>query len=92
MVGTVTGSLWGVLKDAEDLIEVGSGVVALNLSEEESLSIDKAGWLEDPAGSAAGSGEAVARVGEEEGLSVATDARGGKHSRVRCSSTWWAGK
>lgn len=43
MVGTVTGSLWGVLKDAEDLIEVGSGVVALNLSEEESLSIDKAG-------------------------------------------------
>lgn len=90
-VGTVTGPLKGALKDANTLTGAGSGVAALNLTEGDGLSADKAGWVEDLAGSLADSGEAVARVGEEEGLSVGIDARGGKHSWVRCSSTWWAG-
>lgn len=37
------------------------------------------------------SGEWCGGVGEDKGLSPAMDARGGKHRRMRYSSTSWAG-
>lgn len=91
MVGMTAGPLNGALNEAEALTAAGSGAVALNLTEADSLSLDAAGWMEDLAGADAGSGEGVGRVGEEEALSVEMDARGGKHRRARCSSTWRAG-
>lgn len=41
----------------------------------------------DLAAAGMGSGEGFGDVGDGEGLSARMDARGGKHRRVRCSST-----
>lgn len=94
----MVGPLNGALNEAEALTTAGSGAVALNLTEVECLRADEAGvgaaaltGQEDLAGAEVGSGEGFGGVGEEEPLSAAMDARGGKHRRVRWSSTWWAG-
>lgn len=94
MVGTIAGPLTGALNEAEALTvtAAGSGAAALNLTEAEGLRVDEAGagvltGPGDLAGADAGSGEGVGGVGEEEALSAATEARGRKHRRARCSST-----
>lgn len=94
MVGTVAGPLNGAFNEVEAGTVAGSGALALNLIEAEGLRVDDAGVgsgaltaLGDLAGASAGSGEVVGGVGEEDVLSAVMDARGGKHRRVRCSST-----
>lgn len=92
MVGTMTGPLDGALNEAEAPTPAESGAAALNLTEENGLRLDGAGvgaaGLTGPGDVAeGGSGERVGGVGEEEALSAATDARGGKHRRERYSST-----
>lgn len=85
MVGTTAGPLTA-LNETVALTMGGSGaVVVLYLTEADNLSADEAGGQEDLAETDSGSG--VGRMGEEDGLSVEMDARGGKHRRVRCSST-----
>lgn len=94
MVGPMAGPLNGALNETEALTAAGSRAAALNLTEAEGLSVDEVGvgaaaltGPGDLAGAEAGSGELVGGVGEEEALSAAMDARGGKHRRIRCSST-----
>lgn len=66
---------------------VGFGVVALVLTEADSLRVDETGGLGDLAVAGAGSGEGAGRVGEDDALSVVMEAMGGKHRRLRYSST-----
>lgn len=86
MVGTVDGAL-KALNEKLALSVGGSGAVVLYLTEVDSLSTDEAGGLEDLSGPDEDSGDGTGRMGEEDGLSVVMDARGGKHKRVRYSST-----
>lgn len=93
MVWTTAGPLNGALDGAEALTSAGSGAAARNLTEAEGLRVDETGvgaaaltGPGDLAWATAGSGEGVGGVGEEE-LPAAMDARGGKHRRVRYSST-----
>lgn len=72
----------------------GSGAADLSLTEADGLRMDEAGVHPgaligpgDLAEADAGSGEGVCGLGEEEALSAERDARGGRHRRVRCSST-----
>lgn len=90
----MVGPLYEALNEAETLISGGLGAAALNLTEAECLRLDEAGvgaaaltGPGDLAEAEMGSGEGFGGVGEDEALSAAMDARGGKHRRVRCSST-----
>lgn len=86
IVGTTAGPFDAALNEAEVLTVVGSGAVALFLTEAESLSVDDTGGLEDLVEAGAGPG-GVGSVSEEDALSVEMEARGGKHRRLRYSST-----
>lgn len=74
----MVGPLYEALNEAEALMtggpEAGVGAAALT-------------GPGDLAGARMGSGDGFGGVGEEEALSAAMDARGGKHTRLRCSST-----
>lgn len=90
----MVGPLYRALNEAEVLITGGSVAALLNLTEAECLRVDEAAVgaaaLTGPGdlpGAGVGSGEGFGGVGEEEALSAAMDARGGRHRRVRCSST-----
>lgn len=95
MVGTTAGPLNAALNEADaPTVVAGSGAADLCLTEADGLRADevagRAGALTGPGDLAetdAGSGEGAGGVGEEEALSAAMDARGGKHRRIRCSST-----
>lgn len=82
----MVGPLYRALNEAEVLITGGPVAAPLNLTEAECLRVDEAA-----VGAASligvGSGEGFGGVGEEEALSAAMDARGGKHRRMRWSST-----
>lgn len=90
----IVGPLNGALNEAEALTAAGSGAAALNFKEVEWWRPDETGLVAaaltgpgDLEGAVVGSGEGFGGVGEEAALSAAMDARGGKHRRVRCSST-----
>lgn len=92
MVGTAAGPLIRALDEAEPLTTAGSA--ALKLAVAEGFRLYEAGVEAaaltgpgDLAGVEPGSGERVGGVGEEEALSAAMDARGGKFRRTRYSST-----
>lgn len=88
ILGTTAGSLMGPLKEAELLTPAAeSGVTVLSFIEADGLSDRDDGGVEDLTEAAAGWGGADGRVGEDEALSVGTDASGGRHRRARCSST-----
>lgn len=95
MVGTKAGPLNAALNEADaPTVAAGSGAADLCLTEADGLREEeaavRAGALTragDLAGTDAGSGEGAGGVGEEEALSAEMDARGGKHRRIRCSST-----
>lgn len=85
----MVGPLYEALNEAEALITGGLRAAALNLTEAECLRVDEAGVgsAGDLAAAEMGSGDGFWGVGEEQELSPAMDARGGKHKQVRCSST-----
>lgn len=88
------GPFNGALNNTDAVTGAGSGAAALNLTEADGWRMDEdgvgAGALTGPGdlvGADRGSGEGVGGVGDEEALSAAMDARGGKDRRARCSST-----
>lgn len=82
----MVGPLYRALNEAEVLITGGPVAAPLNLTEAECLRVDEAA-VGAASLTGVGSGEGFGGVGEEEALSAAMDARGGKHRRMRCSST-----
>lgn len=89
------GPWYEALNEAEVRITAGAGAASLNFTDAECFRPEEApvgadSTLKGPGDldrAEAGSGERCGGVGEDKGLSPAMDARGGKHRRIRYSST-----
>lgn len=89
------GPLYDALNDAEVGLAAGLGAVSLNFTNAECLRVEDTPAGADSAPIGPGylvrdetdSGEWYGGVGEDSGLSPVMDARGGKHRRMRYSST-----